>query len=65
MDIPLSVASAEADPLGKGTVLVLLLSKNLLDLEGLVGGLEGLRKIRRKMLSSISHDIPKVSQSIR
>ena len=34
------VVGAEADPLGDGAVLLLLLSKNALDLEGLLGRLQ-------------------------
>jgi hypothetical protein len=38
------VVGAEADPLGDGTILLLLLGKNLLDLEGLLGRLLGERR---------------------
>ena len=40
LNIPDGVTGAEADPLREGAVLLLLLSKDLLDLEGLVGGLK-------------------------
>lgn len=43
--LPDGVTSAEADPLGNRTVLLLLLAEKLLDLQRLVGRLEKEREM--------------------
>ncbi len=40
--IPDSVAGAHADPLGNGSVLLLLLAEDAFDAEGLVGRLDNI-----------------------
>jgi len=61
LNIPDGVTGAEADPLREGAVLLLLLSKDLLDLEGLVGGLKWENEHRRSnenVAVVISNDFP-------